>query len=91
MATQETTLSADGNTDWLEWHGGSGIFDADGTFGSGTAKLQFTDDNGSTAKDVPDMSFTSDNAKRFTIDHPCKVRVNLSGSTSPTVVVGIRQ
>ena len=80
------TLSADGNSATLAWIGGNGYFTAQGTFGSGTIKLQFSTD-GSTWSDVGSQtSLTASGGGMFENLPKCSLRVNLAGATAPTIL-----
>jgi hypothetical protein len=85
------TLDADGQTEWVTVHGPVRL-SLTGTFGSGTAKLQARTPEYNTAVDVKNGSFTAVTDTLF--DFPAKsetdVRVDLSGSTSPLLVVWIQ-
>lgn len=76
--------TANGNSDVLDWPGGSGTFAVYGTFSSGTMKLQTSFDAGTTWIDVASTSFTANNQVNVTVA-PCKVRVNLAGAGSPNL------
>lgn len=82
-------LQADGNSPDIPWLGGIrkpiGNFSAEGTFGSGTLKLQHKPVGGSVFVDVgDDVSFTSDGMGSFRLPTGT-LRVNLAGSTNPDV------
>jgi len=79
------TFSADGNSSTIGWIGGNGYFTAQGTFGSGTCKLQFSEDGGTTWSDVgTDTTLTAGGGGVFTLPN-CSLRVNLASSSSPTI------
>lgn len=81
------SLSADGNTTAVKFDGGKGTLSVWGTFGSGTAKLQRSVDN-STWIDVSGASFTANGQINFECA-ACYLRVNLAGSTTPSLNVQI--
>jgi len=84
-------LSADGQTAAYTWPGGLGLFTAYGTFGSGTAKLQYSVDDGTTYIDAgADSEFTSDDGIVFELPN-CLARADLSGYTSPTLNIKIEE
>lgn len=92
----ETTLTADGNApddNGVEHHGGPLCLAVQGNFGSGTTVLQASLDGGTTWGTATDM-ITGDTLTEAVgttnvvyagvLNLPrCKVRVNLSGATSP--------
>lgn len=83
------TLSADGNSATVNWGGGDGTFMAYGTFGGGTARLQFSPDSGTTWLNVgTDVTMTSDGIANFYVPSGL-LRANLDGATGPTVTVKI--
>ena len=80
-----TGQSANGNSSNLTWSGGFGTFVVEGTWGSATAKLQMSPDNGTTWIDVgSDATLTADGMVNFQIA-PCLLRVNLSGVTTTSL------
>ena len=84
MSAFSKVFSADGNSDEFDWPGGLGYFIAQGTFDSGTFKLQFNS-YGSNWSDVDDeTTLTAGGGGRFFLP-PCKIRINASGSSSPDV------
>lgn len=87
MATLDATLSADGDTDAIQWYGGKGTLFAQGTFGSGTIKVQFSLDN-STWTDLTGISLSAAGAKAIDIG-PCLLKVNLNGSTDASITIRI--
>jgi hypothetical protein len=73
----------------VEWAGGRGVFTAYGTFGSGTCKLQWSPDAGTTWIDADRsgdtyVTFTANGVGGFELP-PGHVRAVLSGATAPTV------
>jgi len=84
------TLSGDGNSNQHSCYGRMHLH-LSGNFDSGTAKLVLIDGNG-VARDVAGASFTAatDSIYDFPARSETRVYVNLNGSTSPTLVVGIR-
>lgn len=92
MASPGTILSltGDGNTDAYVWPGGTGLYSAFGTFGSGTAKLQYSEDETTWIDTGTDSEFTADAGIVFELPE-CSVRVNLNGSTTPTLSVVVSE
>lgn len=88
------TLSADGQTAAVAWLGGRGVFSAQGSFGSGTIKLQCSHDDGTTWIDVDRsgdtfVTFTANGQGGFELPK-CSLRASLSGSTAPSIVSGVQ-
>lgn len=77
-------LTADGNTGEQKFNPKL-VFIAEGTWGSGTAKLQFRPSGHTTWIDVTGASMTADGYKDVELKATTDVefRVNLAGSTSP--------
>lgn len=95
MAKEAYYLTANGNTTPIDWPADpearhEGNLTADGTFGSGTLKLQLSHDNGSTwtDADATNLAFTENKSMNFNLP-ACKIRLNLSGSTNPNLNVWI--
>jgi len=91
ITTLTETLAADGDSAEIQWSGQTlGNFSAEGTFGGGTAKLQWSQDGGTTWKDVDtvDLAFTEIGAGNFFLP-ACKLRINLAGATAPSVTARI--
>ena len=89
------TFTADGS-EALEWRGGEGQVAAQGTFGGGTLSLQFSLDNGSTwtnLEDDPASTIAANGSFAFrsmkTDPESYKLRLNLSGATSPNLKVRV--
>mgnify|MGYP001812811864 CR=1 FL=1 len=84
------TLSADGDSAEVDVIGPAYVH-LSGTFDSGTAKIQFKGSDG-TWRDVAGASYAA--AADKVVDFPPRsqntLRVNLNGSTSPALVVGIK-
>jgi len=81
-------LNSDGNSSAWDHLGGDAGVAVQGDFGSGTVKLQLSMDGGTTYVDVD--STTAQGTAAFTCGlkfPPCKLRVNISGSSSPDVDV----
>lgn len=81
-------LNADGNSTAWEHDGGLCCVHILGDFGSGTAVLQSSPDDGTTYTAViknsgTDASWTSAGVVSVNLPRETMVRVNLSGSTSP--------
>lgn len=88
IGAEKQTLSADGNTTAVYFSGGKGTFTVFGTFGSGTAKLQRSVDDGTTWIDVTSASLTADGQINFEFS-ACKLRTNLAGATGPSLTIEI--
>ena len=90
VVSERLTLSADGQTAWVVVVGPARV-SITGTFGGGTAQIE-TKDPGGNAVDMADGSFTEAADKR--IDFPPnsrnEIRVDLSGATSPALVVWVQ-
>jgi hypothetical protein len=88
------TLAADGSTAVVDWGGGSsaGYYLASGaTFGSGTLSLQVSFDGGTTYVAAGSAyNLTAAGLVRFILPE-CKLRVTLSGATSPSIPIIIAQ
>ena len=84
------SMSGDGQSTALEV-GGPVRLSLTGTFGGGTAQLQ-TKDPGGNWVDVANGSFTAvtDTLFDFPLEANNEVRVDLSGSTTPALVVWIQ-
>lgn len=94
MATElfKHNLTADGQTPEVNWPGGTGTFAVYGTFGSGTAKLQVSLNEGSTWLDVgTDTEFTANGIGNYELPPGSLLRADLSGATDPDLTVDIRQ
>lgn len=93
MGTRQGTLvveamSADGNSSSWDHAGGLAGVAVQGTFSSGTAKLQASIDGGTTYIDVDTTNAQGTSAFLFAFNFPaCLLRVNLSGSSSPDIDV----
>lgn len=79
------TLTTNSGTDSLNWLGGDGTVFASGAFSSGSIKLQFSPDGGTTWVDAKDadnnaLSLAADGAFSFSIGN-CKLRALGSGAT----------
>lgn len=88
-----TTLTADGQSSTLDWYPGEGTLTAQdtaaGTFG--TLTLQFSLDGGTTWSTVgSDTTLTASGGGLFQLG-TCKLRVDLSGSTSVNTLVQIER
>lgn len=78
------TLDADGSVTFF-WPGGGGTFVGQGTFGSGTLDLQWSEDGSNYVAVGTDTTLTAD-GKAYFIHEAGNMRVNLSGSTSPDLI-----
>ena len=77
-----TAQTADGNSQAIRWPGGEGTYNAEGTFGGGTATLQFSPDGGTTWKSCgSDAELSSDGAANFKLPVGYHLRVSLSGAS----------
>ena len=90
---QFPVLTADGQTaaaNVVSWPGGQGVFVAYGTFGSGTVKLQWSPDDGTTWIDAgaAPLTLTAAGYGPFTIPKS-QLRVSLTGSTAPSIKSGV--
>ena len=79
------TISSNANSSVIDWHGGDGTLAAQGTFSSGTIKLQASFDGGSSFFDAKDadganLTLNTDGAFSFSIGS-CKLRANTAGAT----------
>lgn len=88
-----SSQGADGNGDAVEWLGGRGVFSAWGTFGSGTCKLQWSPDDGTTWLNVDQsgdtfVTFTANGVGGFELPWGY-VRAVLSGSTAASVSASV--
>lgn len=93
-SNQFATLLADGQTAAIGWLGGRGVFTAQGTFGSGTIKLQCSHDDGATWVDVDRsgdtfVTFTANGQGGFELPK-CSLRASLSGSTNPAIKAAVQ-
>lgn len=83
------TITADGSTTAVNYTGGEGYFTVEGTFGGGTIKLQYTTDNGTPDTDVGVNSTLTAAGGAVLNLPPCKLHVNTSGATTPSVVAKV--
>lgn len=85
------TFSADGQSDTVNWLGGKGCFVCYGTWGGGTATLQFSVDSGTTWLDAgTDTTITANGGGIFELP-VCQLRVDLASSTTPSLTSDISQ
>lgn len=83
------TLSADGQTDWVRCTYGTVYqIEAEGSFGSGTITPQKKSYDG-TAITLGDTTLTANGAINVEVPTGAEIRVDLSGSTSPSLKVHI--
>jgi hypothetical protein len=83
------TISADGNSSSVSTSQKVHVH-LSGTFGSGTAKVQFKDEGG-TWRDIAGASYTAAADELIELGKSqYDLRVNLSGSTSPALVCILR-
>ncbi|HCR85494.1 MAG TPA: hypothetical protein DIV86_02335 [Alphaproteobacteria bacterium] len=89
MSTLTQTLTANGNTNTIDWYGGVGTFAASGTFGGGIITMQYSLDGTNFITGGVDSELVSDGGKKFSLPK-CSIRLNLAGATSPNVNCFIR-
>lgn len=65
----------------VEWPGGEGVFEVEGTWAGATASLQFQTANGTWLDVGTDTTKTANGAGGFVL-HPCQIRVAITGSPS---------
>jgi hypothetical protein len=81
------TFTADANSSILAWIGGNGYFTAQGAFGGGTVTLQFSTDGGTTWSAVGSQTtLAAHGGGSFENLPKCSLRVNLAGSTTPSIL-----
>lgn len=78
------TLSANGSGDWTPVKGPFYLH-LSGNFGTGTAQLEFQDDEGVT-RQITGGDFTAAVDKIVDMGHNVNVRVTLSGATTPALI-----
>lgn len=83
----DATLSADGQSSAVYFPGGSGVLLASGTFGSGTLTVQWQDDAGTWFSSSATLAAAGHVA--FVLPQG-PVRLDLSGSTSPSITARVR-
>ncbi|HVO01489.1 MAG TPA: hypothetical protein VMT54_04770, partial [Candidatus Cybelea sp.] len=84
MNTQSLTLISNGSATgpWTTWRGGSGTFEAVGTFNGGTVRLQKLGPDGTTPIDVgTDTTLTAAGGGNFQLP-PSQIRAAVTGSPS---------
>lgn len=74
-----SNATATGGDKW--WPGGEGVFQAEGTWNSGTVTLQFKSDRGTWIDVGTDTTKTANGAGGFIL-HPCYIRATVTGSPS---------
>jgi hypothetical protein len=80
------TIAANGNSATIPWIGGNGYFTAQGTFGGGIIKLQFSTDSGTTWSDIGALTTLAASGGGMFENLPkCSLRVNLAGATTPSI------
>lgn len=82
------TLSADGQTSWIRCTGTVYQIEAEGTFGSGTVTPQKKSYDG-TAITLGDSTLTANGAINVEVPVGAEIRIDLSGSTSPSLKVHV--
>ncbi|MDX1497052.1 MAG: hypothetical protein R3352_05825 [Salinisphaeraceae bacterium] len=88
MLPASGTFTADGNSGTLK-AAGPVHFHVDGNFGSGQASLEYLAADGSW-RTVANTAVTADADKEVRFKNPVKVRVALSGATSPSLYWELR-
>ena len=90
VVSKRLTLSADGQTAWVIVIGPARV-SITGTFGGGTAQIETKDPSGA-AVDLAEGSTTDaiDKLLDFPPNSRNEIRVDLSGATSPALVVWIQ-
>ena len=90
LPIQESTLSADGSTNWASVKGPIWV-SLSGTFGGGTAVIQRKNNSGAAVAIVGEShTVIADRVIDFPEKSVNEVRVTLSGSTSPALVCSIQ-
>ena len=81
------TLSADGQSDTYTVKGNTGVWvHQSGDYGSGGAtKIQMLAKDAATWKDIAGSGFSAADDSHYYFPHLTKIRLDLSGSTSPTL------
>lgn len=83
-------LTDNGTTATLSWDGGVGYYAAQGSFGSGTVKLEYSFDGGSNYLTTESAGWLSSaGSKQFSLP-VCQLRLSLTGATSPDLNLYIR-
>lgn len=96
MAPRQTrtitkAFTADGSGTAFDWDGGWGVLNAQGTFGGGTLKLEFSEDSGSTWTALPaDTQLTAAGSAAFLAGVGASLRITLAGATNPTIAAVVR-
>lgn len=85
-------FTADGSSDPFRWSGVYlGHFYAQGTFGGGTATLEYSlDGTNWYSADATNLALSSNGNGNFQLPS-CQLRITLSGSTSPDLDAGIEK
>jgi len=81
-------FTSDGAQD-TQWSGGKGIIHVTGTFGGGTVKMLTSMDGESTYLEHADGIFTSEASKLFTLANRTRIRIELTGATSPDLTISL--
>lgn len=82
--------AASATGDWAPWFGGKGMWTVDGTFGSGTVKMQWRANASSTALDVDGASVTANGGGIFELP-PGQVRSVITGASGASLNSQFRQ
>ena len=86
----ETTLTSNASTASFSYPARSrGTFWATGTFGGGTIVLEASRNNGTTWLPVANTTLTVNGYSNFQLNGPYRLRVTLSGATSPNIFVAV--
>lgn len=86
-----TAQAADGDSSAVDLRPGSvpgiafyGTLFVDGTFGGGTVTVLVSPDDGTTWV-TTDVTFTEENVQNLQINAPVKLKLSLSGATTPSI------
>lgn len=80
------TLTSNTSGDWVDLPEGDALLILDGGFGGGTAIVEVQQSDEETAQAVTDASWTADVVRRLSFGGGCRIRVTLSGATTPSLV-----
>lgn len=86
----KSTLSANGSTTAVQHNGGTAFLAASGTFGSGTLRLEFSPDNGTTYI-ATGVSLTAAGRGSELLPTGVLVRATLTGATAPSLSVWVQE
>lgn len=89
------TLTASGSTDWHEAQGTIVHVQLSGTFGGGSVALEISDTAGNPIPLTDDagdpIAITVATARNVEVPAQSKIRVTLSGATSPSLLASIKE